>query len=76
MPACGEDVGEQDEVCFVLCSGGEGQAVEICVWDAEVLGLAALVGAHCNVAVGAACETTVLVSFLGGERVGRGGSTD
>ena len=59
MPAGGEYVGEKDEIGFVLGAGGQGETVEICVRDTDELGLAALVGAHCNVAVGSACETSV-----------------
>lgn len=39
MPAGREDVGEEGEVRFVLGAGGELEAVEVCVGDAEVLGL-------------------------------------
>lgn len=39
MPAGGEDVSEEGEVGFVLGAGGELEAVEVGVGDAEVLGL-------------------------------------
>ena len=39
MPARGEDVGEEGEVGFVVGAGGEGEAVEVGVGDADVLGL-------------------------------------
>lgn len=58
MPAGREDVREEDEVGFVGGTGGEGEAVEIGVGDAEALGLAALVGAHCYIAIGATCEAS------------------
>lgn len=52
MPPRWEDVCQEDEVGF-MARWGEGQSVEVGVGDADVLGLAALVGAHCYVAVGA-----------------------
>ena len=64
MPACREDICQEDEVAFVGCAGGEGETVEIGVADAEVLGLAALVGTHCYVAVSTACETAVDCSLV------------
>jgi hypothetical protein len=56
LPACREDVCEHGEVCFVLCAGGQLEAVEVGKGDADVLSLAALVRAHCYVAVSSACE--------------------
>jgi predicted cobalt transporter CbtA len=49
---------------------GEGEAVEICVWDAEELGLAALVGPHCYVAVRPARETSSVTKELASSFVG------
>lgn len=37
MPAGGEDVGEEDEVFLEFVALGEGKAVEIGVWDSDVL---------------------------------------
>lgn len=34
---------------FLAC--GEGKTVEVCVWHAEVLSLAALVGSHCHLSL-------------------------
>lgn len=39
VPAGGEDVGQEGEVGFVLGAGGELEAVEVGVGDAEVLRL-------------------------------------
>lgn len=44
VPACWEDVSKEGEVGFVLGACGELEAVEVGVGDADVLGLAALVG--------------------------------
>jgi hypothetical protein len=41
----------------VVGPGGEGEAVEVCVGDAEVLGLTALVRSHGYVAVSTAGKT-------------------
>ena len=39
MPACGEDIGQEGEVGFVFCAGGEFEGVEVGVGNAEVLRL-------------------------------------
>ena len=64
MPAGGENIGQEDEVSFVLRAVGEGEAVEICVWDAEKLGLTALVGPHCYIAVCSTRETSSVTKEL------------
>ena len=58
MPTGGKDIGKEDEIRFVLCAVGKGEAVEIGVGDAKILGLTALVGSHCNIAVCSSCEAT------------------
>ena len=54
-----EDVGEQDEVGLVLGPRRQLQAVEVGEGNAQVLGLAARLRAHRDVAVGAAGEARV-----------------
>lgn len=70
MPTGGENIGQEDEIGFVFRAVGEGEAVEICVWDAEELGLAALVGPHCYVAVRPARETSSVTKELASSFVG------
>lgn len=59
MVAGREDVGEHRVVGFVCGAGRQFQRVEVGEGDAQVLGLAAFVGAHGDVAVGAAGEARV-----------------
>jgi len=59
MPAGGEDVGQKRKVGLVLRARWQLERVEVGVRHAEVLGLAALVRTHGDVAVGTTSEAWV-----------------
>ena len=57
MPPRWENVGEQHKVGYFVGTRRESEGVEVCVGDAEALGLAACVGPHRDIAVHTTGET-------------------
>lgn len=59
MPSSWEDVCQQSKIRLMLGPWRQLQAIEVCKWHAEVLGLTTLVRSHCHVTVGSSSETRV-----------------